>query len=586
MSRYGAGARVFLAGPVFAAAAVLVLGGASCSSTKPLSGVAQNCSLNSECDQPLVCVFTRCHNACNTSVDCPSGQRCVPSATPGMNVCQLPKLEDTCSTGSACSIAGEVCGADGQCRATCQMTSCLSMQTCASNAGQSVCLDPHATLDQTIIADGGAGEAGVGPDVSTMDSGDDGDAGDATLGDASAADVSDTGTPEGNTVPEATPRDSMTGDGGGNGDGASFADGSDAWVDGSGSTGPTLPIVSISSANLTIASPTHWTVAMYVVYGDLQVNSALTVDPGSVVKFDLGRSMSVSPTGTFSASGTASAPIVFTSIRDNAQGGNTYGDASAAPPAPGDWKGIGVHASGSTFDHCVFSYAGGSDSAALELSPDGGNSQNAYSATVTNSVFAHNKGPTDGLNKASVTLSAWAAAAGTVIKNNVFYDNRRPLTISAAMSLDDSNAFDNRAAAPANPQPNEFNAIEVYGTGDYSQHIASNVTWSATSVPFRIGNPLVGLSVSLYVDTGGLLTLADNVTLKFFSRGRLSVASGARLTTGNNDVFTSIYDTADGGDTAGTGGTVMPMAGDWSGITVNGVCQTWTNILYSTPNCP
>jgi hypothetical protein len=216
MIRHGAGARVFLAGHLFVATAAFVLGGASCSSTKQLAGVAQHCSLNSECDQPLVCVFTLCHNACNTSVDCPSGERCVPSATPGMNVCQLPKVEATCAAGSTCSIPGEVCGSDSQCRPSCTAakacqvsgTTCLAQGEGAS--GGSACVDPYVAPDQPII-DAGGSEAGAGPDASMPDSG--GAASDATLGDASAGDANDTGTPEGNTVPEATPSDSMTEDG-------------------------------------------------------------------------------------------------------------------------------------------------------------------------------------------------------------------------------------------------------------------------------------------------------------------------------------------------------------------------------------
>src|ERR1700685_520452 len=68
----------------------------SCSSSSQ-AGLAQNCSLNSDCDSPLVCVFAGCHAQCQTPTDCSAGERCV-TGTNGMapNVCQLPQ-ETTCS---------------------------------------------------------------------------------------------------------------------------------------------------------------------------------------------------------------------------------------------------------------------------------------------------------------------------------------------------------------------------------------------------------------------------------------------------------------------------------------------------------
>src|SRR5579862_1930676 len=62
--------------------------GASCNSSSQV-GLSQNCSLNSDCDSPLVCVFSRCHQQCKTSEDCASGERCVASGGGGDNVCQL-----------------------------------------------------------------------------------------------------------------------------------------------------------------------------------------------------------------------------------------------------------------------------------------------------------------------------------------------------------------------------------------------------------------------------------------------------------------------------------------------------------------
>ena len=53
--------------------------------------------------------------------------------------------------------------------------------------------------------------------------------------------------------------------------------------------------------------------------------------------------------GTLIAQGTASSPIVFTSIKDDAYGGDTNGDGSATTPMPGEFKAIDVEASSGKF---------------------------------------------------------------------------------------------------------------------------------------------------------------------------------------------------------------------------------------------
>src|SRR3954451_14579288 len=99
----------------------LLGGGCSHQQTEP-GGLSEGCLLNTDCADPLVCAFRKCHVACEGTRDC-NGGRCVVSERP-LHVCQLSE-ELTCSYNSDCPI-GQSCGADSQCRDQCQGdTDCL-----------------------------------------------------------------------------------------------------------------------------------------------------------------------------------------------------------------------------------------------------------------------------------------------------------------------------------------------------------------------------------------------------------------------------------------------------------------------------
>jgi len=96
-------------------------------------------------------------------------------------------------------------------------------------------------------------------------------------------------------------------------------------------------IVNVSGA---IGSNTVWDHDMYVVTGDLTLNSGflLTINPNVVVKVQDG--VNVSIRGTLNAVGKADSQIVFTSYKDDSYGGDTNGDGDATNPAPANWKSI------------------------------------------------------------------------------------------------------------------------------------------------------------------------------------------------------------------------------------------------------
>ncbi|MBI2390147.1 MAG: hypothetical protein HYV09_11215 [Deltaproteobacteria bacterium] len=106
--------------------------------------VSQGCTLNSDCNAPLICAFRTCHEQCTSSRDCPSGARCVAGEKPH-SVCQLPDERD-CQTNADCA-AGQVCGVDDQCRDACKTDrDCLVDQVCVV----ATCADPRELKDGTL----------------------------------------------------------------------------------------------------------------------------------------------------------------------------------------------------------------------------------------------------------------------------------------------------------------------------------------------------------------------------------------------------------------------------------------------------
>ena len=120
------------------------------------------CILNSDCNGSLVCTEGKCHDACHTSGDCPTGQSCI-IASDQSRVCQLP-VETHCLYDSDCPTSLK-CAVDQRCHNQCQTNvDCLSGQTCTTTK---TCAEPNQvdSNNNLIGTEGGVGGCPVGSET-------------------------------------------------------------------------------------------------------------------------------------------------------------------------------------------------------------------------------------------------------------------------------------------------------------------------------------------------------------------------------------------------------------------------------------
>jgi len=270
----------------------------------------------------------------------------------------------------------------------------------------------------------------------------------------------------------------------------------------------------------------------FVLTGDLTVNAGakLTLAPGAILKLNhWARKVAVN--GTLIADGDDAHPIIFTSITDDAAGGDTNNNG-ATPPVNAEWNAVRFEAgsAGSLLDHVTLRYGGANYGASVMAYTTG--------VTLTDDLFYR--------GNIGVLLNN---ALPPVLTGNSFISNTN-CAINAPLT-------DNAHSTTLRGNTASGNGVNGFCTGGT---VSGSPTWDGDpNFPFV-------LTGDLTVNAGAKLTVKPGTIFKLNLYSRQLFVNGALDARGDAArpiVFTSIQDDSIGGDTDNDHGATLPAAGNW-----------------------
>ncbi len=106
-----------------------------------------------------------------------------------------------------------------------------------------------------------------------------------------------------------------------------------------------------------INKDTEWYGGVILISESVDINATLTIHSGTILKFS-GETTGINVNGKLELLGTPESPVIMTSIRDDAAGGDTNDDDGNTTPGNFDWQGIRINGSGEIIiENAVVRYA-------------------------------------------------------------------------------------------------------------------------------------------------------------------------------------------------------------------------------------
>ena len=330
----------------------------------------------------------------------------------------------------------------------------------------------------------------------------------------------------------------------------------------------------------TIYGHTEWSpfYKVYVVKNSLNIaeGAKLSIHSGTVVKFQPSTRLTVN--GTLPAEGMAGSPIIFTSLKDDAHGGDTNNDGSGATPKPGDWDGIYFlpGSDASVLKHSVVEYAGfrtSGDSykgagiyiegASTTISDNEIKNNNDYGIRLMDASPAIINNTISGHDYYGITC---LGASNPGISGNTISENQYGISVSdTSIPSIVNNTFTGNTNSPVTLHSRTIPAIQnntVTGS-PYSGVVISGVIANDSVLTSTTGMPHI-ISYAT-IPEGVTLTIEPGTVVKFQPSTRLTV-NGTLYAEGTEDspiIFTSLKDDTHGGDTNNDDSGTTPTPGDW-----------------------